>query len=63
MIQWFFFLYFVVGFIYYLINIFVRKLHTKNEPGDGWFLVPLWIFGWPFCLAALVASMFDNKHV
>jgi hypothetical protein len=36
--------YFSVGVLYFLINIFVRKLHTKNDPDDGWFLSLMWIF-------------------
>lgn len=53
-------LYFLIGLIYWGVNIFVRKLHTKNEPGEGWFLSPFWLLMWPFCLLALfVAALAD----
>lgn len=44
--QTYYAIYIAIGFIYYLVNIFIRKLHTKNEEGDGWILVPFWIFLW-----------------
>lgn len=46
--------YITIGLIYWSINIFIRKLHTKNDPGDGWFLSPLWLLGWPICFASLI---------
>ncbi len=58
----FWFLYIVIGLCYYLINIFVRKLHTKNEPGDGWILVPFWICLWWLCLIFIIAAMFDGDN-
>ena len=42
-----------IGFTYWSINIFVRKLHRKNEPGDGWFLSTLWFMLWPICFIGL----------
>lgn len=51
--------YFIVGLVYWAINIFVRKLHEKNEHGEGWFLVPFWVFLWPICMILLVASAFS----
>lgn len=46
--------YLLIGFLYWIYNILVRKLHRKNESGDGWFLSLLWIFGWPVFLVASV---------
>lgn len=61
----FFLYYFLVGMIYWSVNIFVRKLHTKNEPGDGWFLSLFWVFGWPICFLCLIvlngAWLFGQK--
>ena len=48
--------YFLVGFVYWAINVFVRDLPSKNEAGDGWFLTPVWLFLWPICIAALIIS-------
>jgi len=44
-----------------MFNIGVRKLHTKNEEGDGWFLVPFWLFGWPICFILLFAGWIEDK--
>ncbi len=46
--------YIIPGLIYFLINIFIRKLHTKNESEDGWWLTILWVFGWPICFVTLL---------
>jgi hypothetical protein len=55
-------LYCLIGVLYWSINIFIRKLHTKNEPGEGWFLTPLWLFFWPICLISLfIAEISDYK--
>lgn len=48
--------YFLIGLTYWAINIFVRKLHTKNESGEGWFLVPFWVFFWWLCFIMLIAG-------
>lgn len=53
--------YCIVGLIYWAYNIFVRKLHTKNEPGDGWGLVLFWVFGWPLCFVMLIAGFIQDK--
>lgn len=53
--------YFLIGLTYYMFNIGVRKLHTKNEEGDGWFLVPFWLFGWPICFILLLAGYIEDK--
>lgn len=55
-------LYCLIGLAYWAVNIFVRKLHTKNEPGEGWFLAPLWMFMWPLCFMSLfVAALADYR--
>lgn len=55
-------IYLLTGLIYWSTNIFIRKLHTKNEPGEGWFLTPLWLFLWPLCLTALfIAELSDYR--
>ena len=48
--------YLLIGLSYWAINLFVRKLHRKNEPEDGWFLSILWVFFWPLCLIALLLT-------
>lgn len=48
--------YAAIGIAYWIVNIFVRKLHTKNEPEEGWILTPLWLFAWPICFIALIVS-------
>ncbi len=54
--------YALVGILYWAYNLVIRKLHTKNEPGEGWLLVPFWVFGWPLCLLMLIAATFSDKH-
>lgn len=54
-------IYFLIGLTYYLFNIFVRKLHTKNEAGDGWFLVPFWLFFWPICFMVLAGQALQKR--
>ena len=53
--------YFLIGFIYWAYNLLIRKLHTKNEHGDGWFLVPFWVFGWPICFIVLLIQYITKK--
>jgi hypothetical protein len=53
--------YTLVGFVYWCINMYVRKLPSKNEDGDGWVLSPLWLFGWPLCFIALAAAWISDK--
>lgn len=51
-------LYVIIGLVYLLINIFVRKLDTYDDP-----MLPLvWWFLWPICLAALI-SQWTNKQI
>lgn len=47
-------IYYFIGLSYWAINIFVRKLHLKNESGDGWFLAPLWVIFWPMFFFMLI---------
>lgn len=53
--------YILVGFVYWAYNLIIRKLHTKNESGEGWFLVPFWIFGWPLCFIMLIIAWIPDK--
>jgi hypothetical protein len=53
-------LYTLVGLSYWAINIFVRKLHLKNDNGYGWFLAPMWILLWPVCFVALFFVWLSN---
>ena len=46
-------IYYFIGLSYWAINIFVRKLHLKNDDGSAWFLVPMWLLLWPMCSTAL----------
>jgi hypothetical protein len=52
--------YILVGLLYWAINIFVRKLHRKNEEGEGWFLSPFWLFGWPLCFLILISIWIER---
>jgi hypothetical protein len=52
--------YYFIGLSYWAINIFVRKLHTKNDEGEGWFLAPMWMFLWPMCFIALLIVWISN---
>lgn len=52
--------YYFIGLSYWAINIFVRKLHTKNDTGEGWFLAPMWLFLWPMCFIALFFVWVSN---
>jgi len=49
--------YFIIGFVYWAVNVFIRRLPEKNDAGDGWFLTPVWLFLWPICIAALAISL------
>lgn len=57
------FWYVMVGLTYWAINIFIRKLHKKNEPDDGWWLTPLWFLCWPVCfLTLIVMNIVDLRN-
>lgn len=51
----------LIGLIYWAYNLIFRKLHTKNEPGEGWFLTPFWLLGWPLCFLMLIAGWIEYK--
>ena len=53
-------IYYFIGLSYWAINIFVRKLHLKNDDGSGWFLAPMWLFLWPMCFIALFFVWLSN---
>jgi hypothetical protein len=53
-------IYYFIGLSYWAINIFVRKLHLKNDDGAGWFLVPMWLFLWPMCFVGLFFAWVSN---
>lgn len=48
---------FIVGILYWAVNIFIRKLHLKNEPGDGWWLVPIWVLLPELCFLILIVGV------
>ena len=50
-------LYLLVGFIYVLVNIFLREM---NEDGD-WSLVFVWLFVWPICFIALLIKYINDR--
>lgn len=52
----------LVGLLYWAYNLVVRKLHKKNEPGDGWTLTMFWVFGWPLCFIMLIAAAISDKY-
>ena len=58
----FLFFRFLLGLSYWCVNIFVRKLHEKNEPEDGWLLVPVWIFLPELCLFSLFVMYLSEKR-
>lgn len=54
---------FMIGVLYFCVNIFIRKLHLKNSPEMANWLVPVWVFLWPMCwLAILVGKYFKWKR-
>lgn len=52
-------IYILIGLIYWSVNIFIRKLHLRNEYGDGWFLSPFWLLGWPLCFLILIITYLE----
>lgn len=56
-------IYYTIGLLYWAVNIFIRKLHTKNDPGDGWFLAPMWVIFWPlFFFMIILSSVLNIKN-
>lgn len=50
-------LYILIGLIYTLINIFIRKLDVDGD----WTFVYVWVFLWPVCFIALFLEKFKEK--
>ncbi len=49
--------YFMIGLVYSLVNIFVRKLETNGD-----YLLPfVWMFFWPITIPVLVAQKFKKS--
>lgn len=46
--------YILIGLAYWAVNVFIRKLPAKNDPDDGWIIVPLWLVLWPVCFIVLL---------
>lgn len=52
----------IIGIIYWAINIFIRKLHTKNDSDEGWLLVPMWILMPELSLILLLSGMVSSQR-
>jgi len=50
-------LYCLIGLVYALVNIFIRKLDVD----DDWTFVFIWIFIWPICFLALIILSIKDK--
>ncbi|MDI9337803.1 MAG: hypothetical protein QM539_05170 [Alphaproteobacteria bacterium] len=49
--------YFIIGLIYALINVFVRKLETNGD-----YLLPfIWMFFWPITIPVLLYSKYSKN--
>ena len=46
--------YTLIGMAYWAVNIFIRKLHLKNDNNGAELIVLMWIFLWPICFLALI---------
>lgn len=59
--------YFLVGLAYWAINIFIRKLHLKNDNNGAELIVMMWLFLWPICFLVLIiaglSDMFKSKKI
>lgn len=51
----------LLGIIYWSVNIFIRKLHTINEPEDGWYLSMLWVLLPELCIFSLFVMYLVEK--
>lgn len=49
--------YFLVGLLYTLINVLIRKIDADGDP----LLVFVWVFVWPFCLVLLLSAFLQDK--
>jgi hypothetical protein len=52
----------IIGILYWAINIFIRKLHTKNDSDEGWLLVPMWILMPELSLLLLLSGMVSSQR-
>lgn len=50
----------IVGVVYALINIFVRKIPQKNPHTDGWLISTLWVALPELCLVFMMASYISH---
>ena len=50
--------YFLIGVLYTLINLFIRKLNIE----DDWGLMFMWILAWPLFFILLLISKISNKY-
>lgn len=51
-------IYLIIGLIYTLINIFIRKLDVDND----WMIVLVWWFMWPICFIAIIINYLNKKY-
>lgn len=56
----FYLVYTLIGLVYWAVNVFIRKLPEKNDPGSGWILAPVWFLMWPICIIALILNSLIN---
>lgn len=50
-------LYLLVGLVYLLVNVLIRKIQTE----DDWMLPMVWLFFWWLCFIALFIAWIQNK--
>lgn len=50
-------LYLLVGLVYLLVNVLIRKIQTE----DDWMLPMVWLFFWWLCFIALFIIWIQNK--
>jgi hypothetical protein len=53
--------YVLIGLAYYCVNIFIRKLHVKNDNAGAEMLVMVWLLLWPICFIALFAAWISDR--
>ena len=51
-------IYFLIGILYTLVNLFIRKLDIEND----WGLVFIWILAWPLFFVLLLISKIPSKY-
>lgn len=50
--------YVLIGLIYVLVNIFIRKLHHHARTDEANIMVLVWWFLWPICWLCLIVDGF-----